>query len=68
MIIFEITPKHVLHAVGCIEHTSAQTLLRFAERVEEHALAVLMVRIALRQESVVVENFFVESPGVFGEA
>ena len=68
MIFFEITPEHVLHAVGRVEHAGAETLLCFAERVEEHAFAVFMVRVALRQERVVVENFFVESPGIFGKA
>ena len=68
LISLEKTPKHVLHAIGGIEDTSEHTLRRFAERVEEHALAVHMDRIALVEERVVVENVLGESPRVLGEA
>ena len=68
MIVVEVAPEHVLHAVGGVEDAGAQALLRFLERVEQHALAIVVIGVALREEGVVVENMFVQGPGVFGEA
>jgi hypothetical protein len=68
MIFFQIAPEHVLDAVGGIEDAGAQALLRFVERVEEHALAIFVIAVRLRQKGIVIEHMLVERPRVFCEA
>ena len=68
MIFFEIPPEHVLYAVGGIENTRAQPLLCFVERVKEHALAIFVIAVSLRQEGIVIEHLLVERPRVFRQA
>ena len=68
MIFIQIAPEHVLHPVGGVEDAGAQALRSFFQRVEEHALAVFMIAVALRQKRLVVEHFFVERPGIFRQA
>ena len=67
MIFVEIAPEHVLHAVGGVEDAGAQALRSFFQRVKEHALAIFVIGVTLRQERLVIEHFFVESPGIFRE-
>src|SRR5581483_10754384 len=68
MIVIEVAPEHVLHAVGGVEHAGAEALLGLLKGIEKHALAILMIGIALRQESLIVENFFVQRPSVFRQS
>ena len=52
-----------------VSKTQAHRALRsFFQRVEEHALAVFVIAVALRQKCIVVEHFFVQRPGIFREA
>ena len=64
MIFIQIAPEHVLHAICSVEDACAQALRSFFQCVEEHALAVFVIAVALRQECVVVEHFFVQRPGI----
>ena len=66
MVFFEITPEHVLHAVGGVEDAGAEALFSFFESIEEHLLAIVVVGITLREERIVIQNFLVQRPGVFG--
>ena len=68
MIVFQVAPEHVLHAVGGVEDAGAKALLCFFQRVEQHALAVIVVGITLSEECVIVKDLLVERPGIFGEA
>ncbi len=67
VIFFQVAPEHMLDAVRGVEYASAESLLGFFQSVKQHLLAIMMIGIALRQECVVVQNFFVERPGVLGE-
>ncbi len=68
MIVVEIAPEHMLDAVRGIEHAGAQALLSFFQGVEQHALAIVMIGVALREEGLIVENFLVQGPSVFRQA
>ena len=65
MIFVQITPEHVLDAVGRIEDAGAKSLLRFIERIKQHALAVFMIAVSLREKRIVVEHMLVQSPRIF---
>src|SRR5439155_2531061 len=65
MVIFQIAPEHVLYAISRVENTDTEALRSFVQSIEEHALAILMVGVTLREEGLVVEDLFVERPGVF---
>ena len=67
MIVVEIAPEHVLHPVGRVEHAGAKALLRFFESVEQHALAIVVIGVTLREEGFIVEHLFVQGPCVFRE-
>ncbi len=68
MIFFQVTPEHVLDAVGRIENACAQPLLCFLQRIKEHPLAIFMIAVSLRQEGIVIEHVLVERPRVFRQA
>ena len=67
MIILQITPEHMLHPVCCVKYTCAEALSCFLECIEQHALAVFVIGITLREERIVVEHIFVQSPSVLGQ-
>ena len=56
----------MLHAIRGIEDARAQALLGFLQSVEEHALAIIMIGVALREECVVIEHVLIERPRIFG--
>ena len=68
MLGFEVAPKHVLHAVGGVEHADADAPAGFVQGVEEHALALVVDQVALPQEGLVVQDAFVQRPGIFRQA
>ena len=43
-------------------------LLRLLERVEQHALAIVVIGVALREKRIVVQHVFVQGPSVFGQS
>src|SRR5205823_14976476 len=67
MIVFQVAPEHVLYAVGGVEDAGAEALLGFFQGVEQPALAVVVVGVALGEERVIVKDLLVERPGVFGK-
>ena len=68
MIFFEIPPEHVLDAVGGIEDAGAESLLRLVQGIEQHAFAIFVIAVRLREKCIVIEHMFVQRPSVFGEA
>ena len=67
MIFFQISPEHVLDAVGGIKNAGAEALPGFFQRIEEHALAIVVIGVALRQKCLIVKHSLVERPGIFGK-
>jgi len=67
MALFQITPEHVLHAVGSIENAGAQACGVFSS-ASKNMRSRPRDAVALREECIIVEHFFVECPGIFGEA
>src|SRR5690242_18141905 len=65
MIFFQVAPEHVLHTVRGIEDTGAQSLSRLLQRVEKHALSIVMIAVALGEERLIVKHFFVQRPSIF---
>src|SRR5439155_16318186 len=46
----------------------AKAFRRLLQSVKQHALAVFVVTVGLLQEGIVVQNFFIEGPGIFRKA
>ena len=67
MVFLQVAPEHVLHAISGIEDACAQAVTRFVQSVEQHALAIFMIRVALGKKCLIVEHLFVEGPGVLGQ-
>jgi len=55
--------------VGGVEDARAQALRSLFQRIKEHALAVFMIAVALRQKKcLIVEDFFIQRPSIFGQS
>src|SRR5438309_12101695 len=59
MILFQVAPEHVLHAVRGIEDAGAQSLPRLLQRVEKHPLSIIMIAVALGEKGLVVQNLLI---------
>ena len=68
MLLVEIPPKHVLHAIGAVEDADAQPLRHLFQPVEEHRFALAIDVGALLDEMIVGEHLFAEAPSIFREA
>ena len=68
VIFLQIPPEHVLHAICSIEDTSAQSLLRFVQRIKQHPLAIFVIAVSLRQKRIVIEHMLVHSPRIFRQS
>ena len=68
MILLQIAPEHVLNAVGRIKDAGAQPLLGFIECIKEHALAIFVIAISLRQKSIIIEHMLIQGPRIFRES
>ena len=68
MILFQVAPEHVLHAVRGIEDAGAQSLPRLLQRVKKHPLPIIMIAVALGEECLVVKHFFVQRPSIFRQS
>src|SRR5262249_24102412 len=47
---------------------STKPLARLVQSVEQHAFAIFVIGVALRQKSAIVQHFFVECPSVLRES
>ena len=56
----EMAEEHVLEAVGDVEHAHHRAARRLLERVEEHARALLVNQVGLREKGVLVDDLFVQ--------
>src|SRR5437899_10523249 len=59
MILFQVAPEHVLHAVRGIENAGTQSLPRLLQRVEKHPLSIIMIAVALGEKGLDVQNLLI---------
>src|SRR6476469_5667497 len=68
LLVFMKAEKHVLEAVGNIEHAYHGAAPRFAQCVEKHDLALLMNILRLAKKRILANDTFVQSRSIFGDA
>ncbi len=68
MLLVEIAPEHVLHAVGAVEDAHAQAAIDLVQAIEKHGLAFAVGVEALLEKMIVAQDMFAQSPGIFGQA